>query len=80
MILDDYICPTCAREEKDLLVARDETPRCPECDAALVKIPARGHLFGTIIPDYPGARRRKAGYVHQYVNRPATKKQVGYGS
>jgi len=28
------------------------------------------------VPTYPGAKRRKAGYVHQYVNRPAEKVSV----
>ena len=80
MILDDYECPGCGRKEPDLLVSRDETPSCSECETVLTKTMTQRHIFTTIIPDYPGAKRRKAGYVHQYVNRPATKIQTGYGS
>jgi hypothetical protein len=32
--------------------------------------------MAVIVPDYPGAHRRKAGYVHKYVNRPAERATV----
>lgn len=32
--------------------------------------------MSVIVPDYPGAQRRKAGYVHKYVNRPAERTTV----
>lgn len=35
-----------------------------------------GRSFHTIIPMYPGSKRLKAGYVHNYVNRPAEKVSV----
>ena len=79
MIIDDYECPACGKESLDLLVDSGEVPTCEDCSTPLQKVFVGRHLFNTIIPDYPGAKRRKAGYVHQYVNRPAEKIQSGYG-
>jgi hypothetical protein len=78
MILKDYSCPACAWSG-ELLLEKDEKALCPICHEPLLWEVTTGKMFKVIVPDYPGAHKRKAGYVHQYVNKSATKVQVGYG-
>lgn len=79
MPIYDYTCPNCEHEVKNELAKCDEEVHCPECDTIMVKDNCAPHMFTKIIPTYPGSQRHKAGYVHKFGNRPATKTQVGYG-
>ena len=45
----------------------------------LVKLMGAPVTLTTIVPTYPGSQAKKAGYVHKFGNRAATKTQVGYG-
>jgi predicted nucleic acid-binding Zn ribbon protein len=75
----DYQCPACGAVRENVLVEdMDEEVPC-ECGTAMTRLMATPHMLEKIIPTYPGSERRKAGYAHKYVNRPATKTQVGVG-
>ena len=69
---------TCGAVADELLEQGEVFP-CPTCSKPMTRMIGAPHMFTTIIPCYPGSARFKAGYVHKYVNRPATKTQVGYG-
>lgn len=62
-------------------IAQREDPHpCPACGEnghqVLLGVPP---LLTVIIPDYPGSKRLKAGYVHSHGDRGATKLQMGVG-
>lgn len=74
----DFHCDNCGTTFESLV--RDETKIPCECGYPADRLMPGGHSFTTIIPDYPGAKRRKAGYQHSHADRPKTegKIQVGY--
>lgn len=78
MPLYDYVC-TCGHTSEELVKNAEEEVRCPECDSVMEKQDSAANIFTAIVPTYPGSNKHKAGYVHKYGNRPATKTQVGYG-
>lgn len=60
---------------------KDQVAECDKCKSTvLTRIPDGGISFSTIIPDYPGAKKLKAGYVHKFVNKPAEKAYVSVPS
>lgn len=63
----------------DELLEQEEVFLCPTCGKPMTRLISAPRQFSTIIPCYPGAKRRKAGYQHLYTNQPATRIQVGYG-
>lgn len=75
MKLDDFICSDCDAKN-ELLLEREEQPICPTCGSKNMEISLGGNLFSTIVPSYPGCKKHKAGYMHQYKNRPAEKISV----
>lgn len=82
----EFQCTQCGHCESDLIETNATLPSrfCPKCEARMelcLGVPGSGStsIPTATIPDYPGSRRRKAGYQHKYVNRPAEKTQVGYG-
>lgn len=77
LTMHDFECGCGHTEEQ--LVQPDEEVRCPECGATMRRCIGKTHIFTTIVATYPGSKRHKAGYEHQYVNQPATKTQIGYG-
>ena len=59
---------------------REKERICEECGLPIHQI----HLTfpampTTIIVDYPGSKKHKAGYVHSHGDHMATKTQFGYG-
>ena len=60
----------------DLVNDADPAPTCPTCGAQSEKCISAGHVFGTIIPKYPGSDRHTAGGIHKHINRPAEKTYV----
>lgn len=80
MILYDYTCPNCGFEQENLVNSTDKDDvLCEQCSERMLRQTPATHDLVSIIPTYPGSKRRKAGYQHKFVNRPATKTQVGYG-
>lgn len=80
-IVVDFECPKCGAKHPNVLFdeKKDKWPRCKECRKKLMrKMPAPKELT-TIVPTYPGSKQYKAGHVHKFKNRPATKTQIGYG-
>ena len=83
--LDDYVCPICERSREVLVHtgsnedAEDLTCPTPDCEGVLQLALPAGHQFTTIVPTTLTSKKHKAGYAHKYVNRPATKTQVGFG-
>jgi len=81
LLVFDFTCRKCGAEHPNVLIDtdKDPTPQCSKCHIDLsVNMPLTKQ-FSTIVPTYPGAKAKKAGYQHLHVNRPATKTQVGYG-
>lgn len=49
---------------------------CPECDdgdSAVKRFFPTPHQFKKIVPDYPGSKKRKAGYQHTHGDKPREK-------
>ncbi|MGD9209123.1 MAG: zinc ribbon domain-containing protein [Desulfobacteraceae bacterium] len=78
MKIYDYECPQCGKFKQNTLVNEKEHIFC-ECGTLMTRLMCAPKILTTIIPTYPGSQRRKAGYQHKHVNRPATKTQVGVG-
>lgn len=76
-LLQNYTCLDCGTSYEFLHHPADEPAVCPACGSHHAEPQLQGgHIFTTIVPTYPGAKAHKAGYVHQYVNRPAEKISV----
>lgn len=82
----DYQCPQCDTVHENVMVTAGEENAmpCDDCSTEkqlvlMEKLIGASKQFEKIIPTYPGSKRRKAGYQHKYVNRPASKTQVGVG-
>jgi hypothetical protein len=72
----NFECQSCSNEFSDYVEGVDGQPEaCPACEKSegFKKLSSGWSSPTTIIVDYPGSKRLKAGYVHQY-NRPAEKK------
>jgi putative FmdB family regulatory protein len=78
MPIYEYTCE-CGHQFEDLVRNAEEEVACPECGQIAERQDSFAHIFGTIIPTYPGSQQRKAGYQHKHLNRAATKTQVGAG-
>ena len=85
-IMREFICEQCSHTESILIDNHEPVTShfCPLCGGRLepcLGVPGNGStsIPTTTIPTYPGCARRKAGYQHKFVNRPAEKTQVGYG-
>jgi len=78
MPLYDYVC-ACGHQTEDLVHDAEEEVICPKCDKVMERQDSFPNIFSHIIPTYPGSQRLKAGYQHKYVDRAATKTQVGAG-
>lgn len=76
MLLRDFECSECGYTQEEL-VSDTETVLCPNCEHPMVAVFIQAPRdFKVIVPDYPGSKARKAGYVHTHGNRPAEKIQV----
>jgi hypothetical protein len=54
--------------------------KCPKCSKSMLRYWKKSPVtFTVIVPDYPGSKKHKAGYVHSHGDRSATKVQSGYG-
>jgi len=74
--MDDYECRDCGTCAEQLL-GTGEQPVCAKCGStALEKLLTGGHIFGVIIPTYPGSKQWKAGYAHKFKNKPAEKQSI----
>ena len=67
MPLYDYVCD-CGHQFEDIVRDADEEVACPECGQVAERQDSTAHIFNTIIPTYPGAQQRKAGYQHKHLN------------
>ncbi len=76
-----YACPNKHHQEhRSSISAKPETLPCPECgEPALPAINYMPAVPTTIVVDYPGSKRFKAGYMHTHADRKGDKIQVGYG-
>jgi hypothetical protein len=81
MILVDLRCGECGFTSEELVDDPADMPVCPKCQIPLEHAwSSAPKLLAQIVPDYPGAKARKAGYQHTtYAAQPATKIQSGYG-
>jgi hypothetical protein len=78
MPIYDFNC-TCGHVLTNALAKLDEEVLCEKCGKPMTREMGAPHTFTSIIPTYPGSAKFKAGYVHKFGNRPATKTQIGYG-
>jgi putative FmdB family regulatory protein len=77
--LYDFHCDACKHVFEALVRNETEQP-CEACGSTAQRLMPGGHSFTTIIPDYPGSKKLKAGYQHSHADRPKTpgKIQVGW--
>lgn len=75
----DFTCPKCEHVEANIIAKLDEAVVCEECGAIMDRDHPAPTTFTTIVPTHTDSQRLKAGHVHKFGNRPATKTQVGYG-
>lgn len=81
--LFDFVCASCEAKFEAIVKSGVDDTACRECGTGVAtRVPSPFALFSTIVPSYPGCKKKKAGYVHSHGNRPKTpgKIQVGYGS
>jgi hypothetical protein len=72
-----YRCRRCTAEFEFLHVAVTEPVMCPACGAGDVEAQlAGGHCFRVIQATSRTSKKFKAGWVHQYQNRPAEKVSI----
>jgi len=72
----DFECLQCEKTFDEYVEGAEGIPdACPHCESPLgfKKLPSVWASPQTIVVDYPGSKRLKAGYTHIY-NRPAEKK------
>lgn len=75
----DFECRKCQHVFSDYVEGSEGLPdACPHCGNTLAsefyKLPSACALPSTIVIDYPGSKRLKAGYMHTHA-RPAEKKE-----
>lgn len=75
----DYECDCGEKRMNYLANTEYDNVRCSVCNLLMKRLHPAGHQLTTITPTYPGSKAHKAGYVHQFKNRPAEKTQIGYG-
>jgi hypothetical protein len=84
-IMQNFGCLKCGHVQEELLHGNytagapytADDVKCEECGGKMSpEVPAT-HTFSTIVPTTNTSKRHKAGYVHQYVDRPAEKTSVG---
>jgi putative FmdB family regulatory protein len=77
----DFNCTYCGATLENEIRMLSETVKCPNtnCNHVMDRVFPAPKFFTRIVPSYPGSGARKAGYIHKYQNRPATRPQVGYG-
>jgi len=78
MPIYDFSC-ACGHTRINELAKLDEEVLCEKCGESMTRDMGAPHTFTHIIPTYPGSQRFKAGHVHKFNKRPATKTQIGYG-
>ena len=74
--LFDFDCAVCGNTFEALVEGVDGQPEeCPACtaDSGFTKHLASFSLPTTIVVDYPGSKRFKAGAIHTHGDRPAEK-------
>jgi putative FmdB family regulatory protein len=72
-----FECEACGHEFDELVEGVEGKPeRCFSCGSSkgFKKLPSVFSNPSTIVVDYPGSKRFKAGYVHTHGDRPAEKK------
>jgi len=81
MPMYNFECVDCKHIMEDLVPSDTDAIVCEKCSGDAIRIWAgtAPNLVNTIILDYPGSKKHKAGYVHSHGDRPATKIQSGYG-
>jgi transcription initiation factor TFIIIB Brf1 subunit/transcription initiation factor TFIIB len=81
LVVYDYQCPNCNQVKENVLIDTNEEEeiRCDDCDVVMDKQQPAPSTPTATVPTYPGSQRHKAGYVHKFGNRPATKTQIGPG-
>lgn len=80
MPLHDFKCTKCKYTQEEVVPATTDNIVCDHCGSVSEKVFLQSaKQLTTIIPDYPGCKKKKAGYVHSHGDKPATKVQSGWG-
>lgn len=80
MPMHDFECTKCTYTEEEIVPPGAETINCASCGGVSKKVFLQSAiLLTTIIPDYPGCKKKRAGYVHTHGDKSATKVQSGPG-
>ncbi len=75
--MDDFGCLNCGSPFEFMSMGADDKPECPHCGSTGVeKYMSGGHIFDTIVATSLTSKKYKAGYQHNYVNKPAEKISV----
>lgn len=77
-LLFDFRCQTCDQVFESSFKHGNPNPDC-SCGGATTRLMAAPKVFSTIIPDYPGSKKKKAGYVHSHADRPKTEGRIQVG-
>lgn len=78
MPMYDFKCtnPRCGHVDEEVVPSGTEEYTCTECGAKSKRFFADcAKTLTTIIPDYPGCKKKRAGYVHTHGDKPATRVQ-----
>jgi putative FmdB family regulatory protein len=79
MPLYDFLCSHCDTTFEEIVPVPQTAHECPKCQKNADRILSGTKQLTTIIPSYPGCKKKKAGYIHTHGDKKATKIQSGYG-
>jgi len=74
--LQSYRCDKCDKLYEYLHMGKEDPATCPTCASIGGDLQLGGKSLYKIVPDYPGSKKFKAGYVHSHGDRPAEKGSV----
>ena len=78
MPMYDYRCTDeeCGHVEESIEDSETIVITCSECGGESHRFFGEApKIFNTIVPDYPGSKKFKAGYIHTHGDKPKTKVQ-----
>ncbi len=76
MPLHDFECTKCNHITEEIVPQDTDAVDCPKCGAQADKAyQGSAKQILSFIPDYPGCKKLRAGYVHSHGDRPSEKIQ-----
>ena len=73
MPLHDFVCSHCKNAFEEMVSVGEIEVPCPRCPESADRVYiACAKQLTTIVPDYPGCKKKRAGYIHTHGDKPTT--------